>query len=93
MSDAERERRAALFTPTLERLVALIRGRVRFSEQFDSWHRDERQDFKRARWAGWWWGWGGGCGVGGSCAAGVQPCVPLDGRGHRSLVHPYIRAP
>ncbi|PSC72289.1 transportin-3 isoform X1 [Micractinium conductrix] len=49
VSDAERERRAALFTPTLERLVALIRGRVRFSEQFDSWHRDERQDFKRAR--------------------------------------------
>lgn len=47
--DAERERRVALFTPTLERLVALIRGRVRFHEAFDSWHRDERQDFKRAR--------------------------------------------
>ncbi len=52
MSDAERERRIALFTPTLERLVALIRGRVRFHENFDSWHRDERQDFKRARQAG-----------------------------------------
>ncbi|KAL4452442.1 hypothetical protein ABPG75_008104 [Micractinium tetrahymenae] len=49
VSDAERERRVALFTPTLERLVALIRGRVRFHEGFDSWHRDERQDFKRAR--------------------------------------------
>lgn len=61
VSDAERERRIALFTPTLERLVALIRGRVRFHEAFDSWHRDERQDFKRARW--------GGCG-GSVCRAG-----------------------
>ena len=50
MSDEERQRRVALFTPTLERLVALIRGRVRFHENFDSWHRDERSDFKRARW-------------------------------------------
>ena len=49
MSDEERERRVQLFTPTLERLVALIRGRVRFPEAFDGWHRDERQDFKRAR--------------------------------------------
>lgn len=49
MSDEERLRRVALFTPTLERLVALIRGRVRFHENFDSWHRDERSDFKRAR--------------------------------------------
>ncbi|EFN54933.1 hypothetical protein CHLNCDRAFT_134668 [Chlorella variabilis] len=49
VSDEERQRRVALFTPTLERLVALIRGRVRFHENFDSWHRDERSDFKRAR--------------------------------------------
>jgi hypothetical protein len=49
VSDEERLRRVALFTPTLERLVALIRGRVRFHENFDSWHRDERSDFKRAR--------------------------------------------
>jgi hypothetical protein len=40
----------ALFTPTLERLVALIRGRMRFPDGFDGWHRDERQDFKRTRW-------------------------------------------
>lgn len=62
-----------LFTPTLERLVALIRGRVRFSENFDAWHRDERQDFKRARCAfalGWLAllgrvdGWLGGAWVG-----------------------------
>ena len=49
VSDEERQRRVQLFTPTLERLVALIRGRVRFTEGFDAWHRDERQDFKRAR--------------------------------------------
>ena len=49
VSDEERERRVRVFTPTLERLVALIRGRVRFHDNFESWHRDERQDFKRAR--------------------------------------------
>ncbi|KAI7846036.1 hypothetical protein COHA_000403 [Chlorella ohadii] len=49
VSDEERERRVRLFTPWIERLVALIRGRVRFHDNFDAWHRDERQDFKRAR--------------------------------------------
>ena len=39
----------AAFTPVYERLVTLIRGRVRFHDDFDSWHRDERMDFKRAR--------------------------------------------
>lgn len=99
MSDEERERRVRLFTPWIERLVALIRGRVRagvpgsqhscpaanpgcspaldcchclspsltchgelppshcmqvrFSDNFDAWHRDERLDFKRARWGSW----------------------------------------
>lgn len=51
VTDDERQRRVALFTPTLERLVALIRGRVRFPDGFDGWHRDERQEFKRARMA------------------------------------------
>lgn len=49
LADEERARRVAIFTPILERLVALIRGRVRFPDAFDSWHRDERQEFKRAR--------------------------------------------
>ncbi len=40
MSDEERERRVRLFTPWIERLVALIRGRVRL------W------DARCRRWAG-----------------------------------------
>ena len=59
MSDEERGRRVALFTPTLERLVALIRGRMRFPDGFDGWHRDERQDFKRTRWVVLVGGWTG----------------------------------
>lgn len=27
-------------------------AQVRFHDNFDAWHRDERQDFKRARWGG-----------------------------------------
>jgi transportin-3 len=49
ISDEEQRRRVAIFTPTFERLVSLIRGRVRFPAGFEDWHRDERLDFKRGR--------------------------------------------
>lgn len=49
LPEDEVKRRVALFSPTFERLVALIRGRVRFPEDFGDWHRDERIEFKRAR--------------------------------------------
>lgn len=45
----EQARRLALFSGPFERLVALIRGRVRYADDYDTWHRDERADFKRAR--------------------------------------------
>ena len=81
MSDEERERRQRVFTPTLERLVALIRGRVRFHENFDAWHRDERQDFKRAR-------CGGGSGACRLVRKGRQP-GPLCS----CVVHARVEAP
>jgi transportin-3 len=49
LPEEERRRRVAVFTPSYERLVALIRGRVKFPPDFDSWHREEKQDFKRGR--------------------------------------------
>jgi hypothetical protein len=51
LPEDERARRLAVFRPTFERLVALVRGRVRFPDGFDSWHREERADFKRGRMA------------------------------------------
>lgn len=51
ISAEERGRRIALFVPVFERLVLLIRGRVRYPSRYDQWHRDERADFKRSRYA------------------------------------------
>lgn len=45
----EHERRVRLFTPIFERLIILVRGRVKFPVDFDSWHRDDRSDFRRGR--------------------------------------------
>lgn len=45
----EAERRLSVFKPVFQRLVTLIRGRVRFPDDFDTWHRDEKADFKRGR--------------------------------------------
>lgn len=42
-------RRVALFTPAFKQLVALLRGRVRFPPDWDSWEQDDRDDFKHAR--------------------------------------------
>ncbi|KAK9830032.1 hypothetical protein WJX72_009312 [[Myrmecia] bisecta] len=47
----ERRQRQELFVPTFEKLVALIRGRVRFPDNYDKWHHDEKADFKRSRYA------------------------------------------
>lgn len=43
------QRRAAVFQPAFERLVALMSGRVRYPEDWDSWEEDDRDDFKHAR--------------------------------------------
>ena len=49
VSQAEQTRRLAVFVPAFEQLVGLIHGRVRFPDDYDQWHRDERADFKRHR--------------------------------------------
>ena len=49
ISQEESNRRIAVFRPTFQRLVTLLRGQVRFPPDFDSWHREERADFKRSR--------------------------------------------
>ncbi|KAG2426913.1 hypothetical protein HXX76_012699 [Chlamydomonas incerta] len=46
---AERERRRQFFLPAFERLVALIRGRVREPEGYSSWSKDEKHEFRTAR--------------------------------------------
>ena len=45
-----RQRRES-FYPAYTKLVSLIRGRVRFPEQYDTLHEDEKRDFKAARYA------------------------------------------
>ena len=45
----EAERRLSVFKPVFQRIVGLIRGRVRFPNDFDELHRDEKADFKRGR--------------------------------------------
>ena len=46
---AEAERRRQFFLPAFERLVALIRGRVREPEGYNSWSKDEKHEFRTAR--------------------------------------------
>lgn len=42
-------RRVQVFSPYFERLVALIRLRVRFPDKYDEWSRDVQMDFKDSR--------------------------------------------
>lgn len=49
VSITEQNRRLELFRPAFEQLVGLIRGRVRYPEDYHTWHADERADFKRLR--------------------------------------------
>lgn len=41
--------RLSLFAPAFERLIFVVRGRVRFPEDFDQWHVVEREEFRHAR--------------------------------------------
>jgi transportin-3 len=47
--EEERARRVEAFRPAFERLVTVVRGRVRYPDDFDSWRRDARADFRRGR--------------------------------------------
>ncbi|KAK9827594.1 hypothetical protein WJX81_001986 [Elliptochloris bilobata] len=47
----EGRRRLAVFVPAFERMVALVRGRVRLPDNWDALHSDEQKDFKRNRFA------------------------------------------
>lgn len=38
-----------MFLPAFERLIALLRGRVRLPDNWDTLHSDEQKEFKRAR--------------------------------------------
>jgi len=40
-----------VFVPAFERLVTLVRGRVRLPDDWDLLHSDEQKDFKRGRFA------------------------------------------
>lgn len=39
------------YPQAFEQLVAVVRGRVRYPEDFDTWHRDDQDEFKRSRYA------------------------------------------
>lgn len=39
------------FLQGFEQLVGVVRGRVRYPDDFDSWHRDDQDEFKRSRFA------------------------------------------
>lgn len=49
ISKEESKRRIGIFRPYFERLVISLRTRVRYPDDFDEWHRDERIDFKNGR--------------------------------------------
>ncbi len=46
---ADIQRRLELFKPAFSQLVALICGRVRYPDDWDTWHQDDRDDFKQQR--------------------------------------------
>jgi len=50
-AEAERARRHQLFRPAYVHLIQNIMGRLRYPDGFEHWHREERQDFKRMRYA------------------------------------------
>jgi hypothetical protein len=45
----ERQRRVEFFKPAFEKLVAQIRGRLRYPSEWSSWSKEEHMDFKRQR--------------------------------------------
>lgn len=48
-AEAESQHRKERFHPAFTRLVALIRGRVRYPDNYDSLHKDEKREFKNSR--------------------------------------------
>lgn len=48
---ADSRRRLELFKPAFSQLVTLICGRVRYPEDWDTWHRDNRDEFKQQRYS------------------------------------------
>eukprot|EP00240_Pyramimonas_obovata_P002590 CAMPEP_0118943288 /NCGR_PEP_ID=MMETSP1169-20130426/38014_1 /TAXON_ID=36882 /ORGANISM="Pyramimonas obovata, Strain CCMP722" /LENGTH=723 /DNA_ID=CAMNT_0006888509 /DNA_START=206 /DNA_END=2373 /DNA_ORIENTATION=- len=46
---AEQARRVAFFKPAFVRLIQSIQGRVRYPDGFDHWRKDQKAEFKRAR--------------------------------------------
>ena len=69
-----------MFVPAFERLVALVRGRVRLPANWELLHSDEQKDFKRGRFA-----------VGDTLldAASARPAaVSSGGRATRQRTHP-----
>ena len=48
---AEGERRLELFKPAFSQLIALICGRVRYPDDWDTWHRDDRDEFRQQRYS------------------------------------------
>lgn len=50
-AEKERARRRELFAPAFARLVQSIQHRVRYPQGFKNWRKDERADFRRARYA------------------------------------------
>ncbi len=48
---AESQRRLELFKPAFSQLVALICGRVRYPDDWDTWHRDDKDDFMLQRYS------------------------------------------
>ncbi|GAX77385.1 hypothetical protein CEUSTIGMA_g4831.t1 [Chlamydomonas eustigma] len=47
--DPERVRRAQFFRPAFEKLVTVVRGKVRYPEQWSAWSKEQHADFKRQR--------------------------------------------
>ena len=47
----EGQRRLELFKPAFSQLVALICGRVRYPDDWDTWHRDDRDEFRQQRYS------------------------------------------
>jgi len=47
----EIERRRLLFAPAFSRLVSLISGRVQYPSDFKQWRKDQRSDFRKARYS------------------------------------------
>ena len=49
--NAESRRRLELFKPAFSQLVALIAGRVRYPDDWDTWHRDDQDEFRQQRYS------------------------------------------